>query len=141
MLIYIQILIVAIIFSVNPILKKNLLQDFSKDEVQIYSGILNLILFSLIKFFTTRKIEFREITSHKKLNYFLLILSSFLIVTYSYLLNVMLSDNSPDFVMTNIKCLETIILFLYGIFIFKTEINFNKILGVIFILAGLYLSK
>tara|TARA_B100000424_G_scaffold243887_1_gene213782 strand:- start:1918 stop:2337 length:420 start_codon:yes stop_codon:yes gene_type:complete len=137
--IYIGCLIVGVIFAITPIIKKQIMKDFTKDEFTLY----NTLLFILIMFIMSRfrnGLELKNLKTHKYFSYGFLLLSAILGFSYVNILNDMLKEYSPDNVMLNIKAVETILLFIFAC-ILSSGFTFKKLGGVLFILLGSYLYQ
>lgn len=137
--IYIGVLIVGIIFSVNPVSKKMVMKDMTKDEFQIY-GLLLFLIFSFILSRFNGGFQFKDPRQHKFTTLGFLLFSSSLVFVYSNVLNTLLKDNEPDMVMFLIKAIETLSLFLIASF-FNKGFTLHKMFGVILILGGSYLYQ
>lgn len=138
---YFGIIIVATIFALNPILKKHMLNDFTGDEVQVYSTIIALIIIFIVSRFNDNGcLQLKELKTHKWYNYLLLLIASCLVVIYSMFLNSLLKDNRPDTVMGHIRCIELIALFLLASLFFGS-FTYKKLIGIIVVVIGIYISK
>ena len=136
---YIGALIVGVIFAITPAIKKNILNDLTKDEFSIYGSLIFIAILFLVSRFKGG-LQFKTISSHKLITCGLLILSSGLVFVYSDILNDLINEYSADSVMLNIKAVETVILFLIAC-LFSSAFTFKKLVGLILILLGSYVYQ
>lgn len=136
---YFGALIVGFLFSITPIFKKQIMTDLTKDEFQLYGLIMSIIIFLITSQFKGG-LDIKDLKIHNSSTFIYLIISSSLVVIYSSILNGLLSENKPDNVMLNIKCVETIFLFLIAC-MFSNGFTMKKIFAVGLIILGSYLYQ
>jgi uncharacterized membrane protein len=135
----IGILLVSIIFSIQPFLKKNLMNDFTIDEYTVYSSLIALIIFFIGSLY--KGLDFKSLKDKSALSYAILIFISLLTLSYSYILNMLLKEYNVGDVMPYIRCGEMIwILLITGMIDFQ-DLNYKKILGVLLVICGIYTSS
>ncbi len=134
----IGIILVSIIFSIQPFLKKNLMTEFSIDEYTVYSSLIALIFFFTGSFY--KGLDFKSLKDKSAYSYGILIFLSFLTLTYSYVLNMMLKEYNVGEVMPYIRCGEMIWILLITGYLNFNDINYKRILGVLLVIAGIYIT-
>lgn len=139
MIFYIGIVIVSFIFSVQPFLKKEILNYFSVDEYTIVNNILGLLIF-LTKIFYT-PLEFGNIFDKDTISYWLILITSVMSIGYSYFLNILLKDFEAGQVMPVIRCFELIWILLITLFFNFQNFKLIKIFGTLIAAFGVYLAS
>tara|TARA_B100000886_G_scaffold339012_1_gene303245 strand:- start:13 stop:432 length:420 start_codon:yes stop_codon:yes gene_type:complete len=137
--IYIGCLIVGVIFAITPIIKRQIMKDFTKDEFTLYNTLLFILIMFIMSGFRNG-LELKSFKTHKYTTCGLLLISAILGFSYVNILNDMLKDYSPDNVMLNIKAVETILLFIFAC-ILTSGFTYKKLGGVLLILLGSYLYQ
>ena len=136
---YIGSLIVGVIFAITPMIKKQIMNYFTKDEFTLYNTLLFIFIMFLISRFKNG-LDLKKFKDHKYLTYCLLIVSASLGFTYVNVLNTLLKDFNPDNVMLNIKAVEITILFVFTC-VLTSGFTYKKLGGLCIILLGSYLYQ
>jgi uncharacterized membrane protein len=131
-------IIVSIIFSIQPFIKKNIMKEFSIDEYTVYSSLVALFFFFIGSFY--KGFDFKSLKSKSAYSYALLGFISLLTLTYSYVLNMMLKEYKVGEVMPYIRCGEMIWVLLITGYLNFEDINYKRILGVLLVIAGIYIT-
>ena len=139
MIFYVGILAISLIFSVQPFLKKEILNYFTADEYTIINSILGLLLF-LTKYFYS-SLDFGNIFDKNTTSYFLILVASSMTICYSFLLNLLLQTYKPGQVMPFIRCCELIWILLITLFFNFKEFTMIKLFGTIIAAIGVYLAS
>jgi len=131
-------IIVSIIFSIQPFIKKNIMQEFSIDEYTVYSSLIALVFFFIGSLY--KGLDFKSLKSKSAYSYALLGFISLLTLTYSYILNMMLKEYKVGDVMPYIRCGEMIWVLLITGYLNFEDINYKRILGVLLVITGIYIT-
>ena len=134
----IGIILVSIIFSIQPFLKKNLMTEFTIDEYTVYSSLIALVFFFIGSIY--KGLDFKSLKAKSAYSYGILIFISLLTLTYSYVLNMMLKEYKVGDVMPYIRCGEMIWILLITGYLNFNDINYKRILGVLLVIAGIYIT-
>ena len=116
-------IIVSIIFSIQPFIKKNIMQEFSIDEYTVYSSLIALVFFFIGSIY--KGLDFKSLKSKSTYSYALLGFISLLTLTYSYILNMMLKEYKVGDVMPYIRCGEMIWVLLITGYLNFEDINYK----------------
>ena len=136
------ILTIAIIFSVQPTLKKKIMKEYTVDEFTLCLSVITVIFSCLLPLFNKNKSNFKfNFKNNFKLSYGLLVIIGFTTIVYSQLLNNLLLNYDVSKIIPNIRCLEMIFIFLIAIFLNKEVFSYKKLLGIILVTLGIYISK
>jgi len=135
----IGVIIVSIIFSVQPFLKKNIMKEFSIDEYTLFTSIISLIIFLLSSMF--KGLELKDFKSKSLSSYGMLITTSLLTLVYGFVLNMLLKEYNVGDVMPFIRCGEMIWVLVISGFLNFNDITFSKISGVLLVIAGIYINQ
>ena len=136
------ILTIAIIFSVQPTLKKKIMKEYTVDEFTLCLSVITVIFSCLLPLFNKNKSNFKfNFKNKSKLSYGLLVIIGFTTIVYSQLLNNLLLNYDVSKIIPNIRCLEMIFIFLIAIFLNKEVFSYKKLLGIILVTLGIYISK
>ena len=134
-----RIIIVAMIFSIQPFLKKKIMTEFTVDEYMIYTSLISLFIFFLTSIFKGLTLTNLNNKSIKSCGF--LVLISILTLIYSYTLNLLLKDFNISNVMPRIRCAEMLFIFLISGYLNFNEISYNKMIGILLVIIGIYISK
>ena len=134
----IGILIVSIIFSLQPFVKKNIMTEFTIDEYTVYSPLIALIIFLIGSIF--KGLDFKDLKSKSLISYGYLILASLMTLSYSYILNMLIKEYNVGSVVPYIRCGEMIWIFLITLIINYKSINYKSILGLLLVVTGIYIT-
>jgi len=135
----IGIIIVSIIFSVQPFLKKNIMKEFSIDEYTLFTSIISLIIFLFSSMF--KGFELKEFKSKSISSYGMLITTSILTLVYGFVLNMLLKEYNVGDVMPFIRCGEMIWVLVISGFLNFNDITISKVSGVLLVIAGIYINQ
>ncbi len=135
----IGVIIVSIIFSVQPFLKKNIMKEFSIDEYTLFTSIISLLIFLFSSVF--KGLEIKDLKSKSLTSYGMLISTSLLTLVYSFVLNMLLKDYNVGEVMPFIRCGEMIWILVISGFLNFNDITIGKVSGVLLVIAGIYISQ
>ena len=131
-------IIVSIIFSIQPFLKKNLMNEFTIDEYTVYSSLIALVFFFIGSIY--KGLDFKGLKDKSAYSYGILVFISLLTLTYSYVLNLMLKEYKVSDVMPYIRCCEMIWILLITGYLNFNDINYKRILGVLLVITGIYIT-
>jgi len=135
----IGVIIVSIIFSVQPFLKKNIMKEFSIDEYTLFTSIISLMIFLFSSMF--KGLELKDFKSKSLSSYGMLITTSLLTLVYGFVLNMLLKEYNVGDVMPFIRCGEMIWVLVISGFLNFNDITFSKISGVLLVIAGIYINQ
>lgn len=135
----IGVIIVSIIFSVQPFLKKNIMNEFSIDEYTLFTSLISLMIFLFGSIF--KGLEFKDFKSKSWSSYGMLVTVSLLTLVYSFVLNMLLKEYNVGDVMPFIRCGEMIWVLVISGFLNFNDITISKISGVLLVVAGIYVNQ
>ena len=135
----IGITVVSLIFSIQPFLKKNIMEEFNLDEYTIYTSRISLLFFFIGSLF--KGLQINDLKTKSLSKYGMLILTSLLTLTYSTVLNMLLKDFKVSDVMPFIRCGEMLWILLISGLINLNDLSISKISGVIIVIIGIYINQ
>jgi len=135
----IGIIVVSLIFSIQPFLKKKYMEEFNLDEYTIYTSIISLLFFFIGSLF--KGLQINDLKTKSLSKYGMLILTSLLTLTYSTVLNMLLKDFKVSDVMPFIRCGEMLWILIISGLINLNELSITKISGVIIVIIGIYINQ
>ena len=135
----IGVIIVSIIFSVQPFLKKNIMKEFSIDEYTLFTSLISLMIFLFGSIF--KGLEFKDFKSKSWSSYGMLVTVSLLTLVYSFVLNMLLKEYNVGDVMPFIRCGEMIWILVISGFLNFNDITISKISGVLLVVGGIYINQ
>jgi hypothetical protein len=133
------IIIVSLIFSIQPFLKKNIMEEFNLDEYTIYTSVISLLFFFIGSLF--KGLQINDLKTKSLSKYGMLILTSLLTLTYSTVLNMLLKDFKVSDVMPFIRCGEMLWILIISGLINLNDLSISKISGVIVVILGIYINQ
>lgn len=133
------IIVVSIIFSVQPFLKKNIMQEFTIDEYTLFTSIIGLIMFLVGSLF--KGLELKDLKEKSMTSYGMLAATSLLTIVYSFVLNMLLKEHNVGDVMPFIRCGEMIWILLISGYINFNDITIPKVSGVLLVIMGIYINQ
>ena len=135
----IGVIIVSIIFSVQPFLKKNIMKEFSIDEYTLFTSLISLMIFLFGSIF--KGLELKDFKSKSWSSYGMLVTISLLTLVYSFVLNMLLKEYNVGDVMPFIRCGEMIWILVISGFLNFNDITISKISGVLLVIGGIYINQ
>ena len=135
----IGVIIVSIIFSVQPFLKKHIMKEFSIDEYTLFASLISLMIFLFGSIF--KGLELKDLKSKSWSSYGMLITTSLLTLVYGFVLNMLLKEYNVEDVMPFIRCGEMIWVLVISGFLNFNDITISKISGVLLVVAGIYVNQ
>ena len=135
----IGVIIVSIIFSVQPFLKKNIMKEFSIDEYTLFGSLISLMIFLFGSIF--KGLELKDFKSKSWSSYGMLLTTSLLTLVYGFVLNMLLKEYNVGDVMPFIRCGEMIWILVISGFLNFNDITISKISGVLLVIAGIYVNQ
>ena len=135
----IGVIIVSIIFSVQPFLKKNIMKEFSIDEYTLFTSLISLMIFLFGSIF--KGLELKDLKSKSWSSYGMLVTISLLTLVYSFVLNMLLKEYNVGDVMPFIRCGEMIWILVISGFLNFNDITISKISGVLLVIGGIYINQ
>ena len=131
---------VILIYGILPIINKYILAHIKIESFMVIAGFFGLISASLFSFLRKNKImlDIEKMNKHKHV-YFLIFTQSFIlsiIVKYNYLglLNV-----EPAYKVTSVISCYPLITALLGYLFLHEHVSIKHLVGVVFIMAGVYI--
>ena len=132
------IIIVSIIFSVQPFLK-NIMKEFTIDEYTLFTSIIGLVMFLVGSIF--KGLDLKDLKQKSLTSYGMLATTSLLTIVYSFVLNMLLKDYNVGDVMPFIRCGEMIWILVISGFLNLNDITISKVSGVLIVIAGIYINQ
>ena len=133
------IIVVSIIFSVQPFLKKNIMQEFTIDEYTLFTSIIGLLMFLVGSMF--KGLDLKDLKQKSLTSYGMLATTSLLTIVYSFVLNMLLKDYNVGDVMPYIRCGEMVWILVISGFLNLNDITISKVSGVLIVIAGIYINQ
>ena len=138
---YILIIALVLCWTLNPFFKKYSASKLTSSEYLVFNHVICTFIV-VFYFIYILLYEECDIKCLKKLNYhdiIFSILGAICSVLGSILLIQLLKTNDAVGIIPNIQPLVLILTLLIGKFIFKENLSFKKIIGIIIITLGIYL--
>lgn len=135
-----QYLSVILIYGISPIINKYVLAHIKPESFMVIGGFVGLMSAIIFSFVRKNKLimDIANMNKHKHV-YLLIFLSSFIlsiIVNYNYLelLNV-----EPAYRVTSVTSCYPLITAILGYLFLSEQVSFKHFLGVVLIIAGVYM--
>ena len=134
------IILLAFGWTINPFLKKKAIGDLSSYQYLIMNSVLNtLFILIVFTFFLLKGTEkYHTFYNIDKIQFFWILAASVITVLTSILLITLIKEHNVSYIIPHIQPLVIILTIITGFFIFKEQIDKFQLLGILFILCGLF---
>ena len=140
---YFYLILLALVWSLSPFIQKNLLRNLANDEYIIlyHIMIIGLIILYLIYKYCIKKtkINMNNLNNLSKTNYLYLFIIAISSIIGFYLYLSLIKDKEVSSVLAQTRCLCIAVSVILGYFIFNEKLDFNKVLGIILIIFGIFI--
>lgn len=138
---YLLILLIIICWTLNPFLKKHAAKKISSNDYLVFNHILCTIIvfFYFVYLIINKKCDINCVKYLTNKDIIYSIFGALTSVLASILLIELLKKNDATEIIPNIQPLVLILTLLIGKFVFNETLTYNKIIGTIVLILGIYL--
>ena len=134
---------VAMLKSIRPVFKKNVMQSIDNYSYLLLNTLfISIFVVLYFIYLNSKNVKFTQVVDNCKsmnvVQVISMILISFLTIISTILIMNMDQSSLSTTSVTIMKSISSIILVLLGIFIYKEKYNFTQIYGVILTIVGIY---
>lgn len=142
-MIYIPLIIIILIWTFNPYLKKIVLRDLNKYEYLFINTVCYCLITLLfgICLIKNKKIHLNNIKNLSFYNYSLILLTSFTSLLASLLLLYLITKKDVSYIIPHIQSVVIMLSSIIGYYFFYEQLNKYKCSGIFFIIMGLWLMN
>lgn len=138
---YFYIFVIVLCWTLNPFIKKMVMKKMDANEYLImnHSVITIILIFYLIYLLKRKKCDFKCIQAMGKKEMSLLILGGVITILATLMLLYLVSTSEVSYVIGNVQSIVIFLSVVLGYLFFKESLSTTKIVGLGFIVVGLFL--
>ena len=138
---YFYIFVIVLCWTLNPFIKKAVMKKMDANEYLImnHSVVTIILVFYLIYLLKREKCDFKCIQNLGKRDYSLLVIGGITTILATLMLLYLVSSSEVSYVIGNVQPIVIALSIILGYLFFKESLGVTKIIGLSFIILGLFI--